>query len=280
MLNPRTTLNCAGKLLLLDPPVVMGIINATPDSFYAGSRVASLEEGLRKAEQMLAEGAAILDIGGMSSRPGAVIIEAAEELARVIPLITAIKKAFPGAVVSVDTIRAAVARTAVEAGASIVNDISAGRLDPKMYPTVARLGVPYVLMHMKGEPANMQQAARYEDVVQEVLDFFIAETRELTDLGLKDIILDPGFGFGKTIRHNFQLLKNLHILGMLDFPVMAGISRKSMIYRTLGVSPEEALNGASALHLAALQQGSRILRVHDVKAAVEVIRIFQAMESA
>lgn len=280
MLNPRITLNCAGKLLLLDPPVVMGIINATPDSFYAGSRAASAAEGLRKAEQMLEEGAAILDIGGMSSRPGAVIIEEAEELARVIPLITAIKKAFPGAVISIDTIRASVARAAVAAGASIVNDISAGRFDPEMYPTVADLKVPYVLMHMKGEPANMQQAAQYEDVVQEVLDFFIEETRSLISRGLKDIILDPGFGFAKTIRHNFQLLKQLHVFGMLDFPVMAGISRKSMIYRTLGVQPEEALNGASALHLAALQQGARILRAHDVKPAVEVIRLFQAMESA
>ena len=280
MLHPRITLNCKGKPLSLDPPAVMGIINATPDSFYAGSRAGSVDQGLRMAEQMVIEGAAILDIGGMSSRPGAAIIEVQEELDRVVPLIEAVNSTFPDTVISVDTVRASVAKAAVRAGARIVNDISAGRIDPDMYPTVAGLGVPYILMHMKGEPATMQQAPQYEDAALEVLDFFIAETRELERLGVKDIILDPGFGFGKTIRHNFQLMKQLHIFGVLDYPVMTGISRKSTIYRTLGVQPEEALNGATALHMVALQHGSRLLRVHDVKPAREAILLFQALESA
>lgn len=275
MIANHRTLNCKGRLLSLQHPVVMGILNVTPDSFFDGGRYLEPAEMLRQAERMLIEGAAIIDVGGMSSRPGAETISVEEELRRVIPAIEKIAGSFPEAVISVDTVQPEVARRAVEAGAGIVNDISAGRMAPGMYETVAALGVPYVLMHMKGEPQNMQQNARYEDVTQEVLDFLIAETAVLLQTGVKDIILDPGFGFGKTISHNFQLLGNLHVLGILPYPVLAGLSRKSMIYRTLGVSPGEALNGATALHMVALQQGASILRVHDVKEAMETIALWK-----
>jgi dihydropteroate synthase len=258
----------------------MGILNVTPDSFYDGGRHGDLDAVRRKTEQMLREGAAIIDIGGMSSRPGAELVSEAIELSRIIPAIEIVAREFPEAIVSVDTFRAQVARRAVEAGAAMVNDISAGRLTEGMYETVAELGVPYILMHMKGSPQTMQYQAQYDDVVQEVLDFFIAETGRLREAGVKDIILDPGFGFAKNIGHNFQLLQSLHVFRMLSYPVLAGISRKSMIYRTLGIPPEEALNGTTALHMVALQQGAALLRVHDVKEAVETIRLWSKLETA
>lgn len=279
MFAVRRTLNCKGRLLSLERPVVMGILNTSPDSFYDGGRYQSLDAALRQTEQMLSEGAAIIDVGGMSSRPGAAQISIQEELRRVLPVIEAIAGRFPEAFISIDTVHAQTAREAVAAGACIVNDISAGRLTEGMYETVAELGVPYILMHMQGRPETMQQQAQYDDVVQEVLDFLIAEVGRLQAAGVKDILLDPGFGFGKTIEHNFQLLQNLHVLGILPYPVLAGISRKSMIYRSLGIPPEEALNGTTALHIVALQQGALVLRVHDVAEAVQVVRLWEQLQS-
>lgn len=259
----------------------MGILNATPDSFFAGSRVQTHDDLLRQAEKMLAEGAAMLDLGGASSRPGAAEVPEQEELARVVPAIESLRKNFPEAVISIDSWRASVAESAVQAGANIVNDISAGRFDPEMYQTVARLGTPYILMHMAGTPRTMQQQPEYEDVVREVLDFFIGEVGKLRALGVKDILLDPGFGFGKTVAHNYQLLKNLHVFGrVLDLPVLAGISRKSMICKPLKIKPEHALNGTTALHIVALQQGAKILRAHDVREAIEVVKLWEILESA
>ena len=275
----HTTLSCRGRLLDLSHPLVMGILNMTTDSFYSGSRFTETDALLRQAEKMRTEGAVLLDIGGASSRPGAEVVSEAAEIRRVTEAITAILAHFPDTLISTDTWRASVAKAAIEAGAVIVNDISAGRLDPLMYETVAALQVPYILMHMKGTPANMQKQPVYEDVVTEVLDFFIAEIRQLRALGIKDIVLDPGFGFGKTIAHNYTLLKNMQVFSRVTgLPVLAGISRKSMIYKYLGIQPEQALNGTTALHMVALQQGASILRAHDVREAVEVIRLFEALE--
>ena len=279
MLYPRLTLNCRGRLLSLEEPVVMGILNVTPDSFFDGGRYNSKDDALRQTERMLEEGAAIIDIGGMSSRPGAELIAVEEEMQRVLPPIQAIASAFPKAIVSIDTVRSQVAREAVEAGASIVNDISAAAFDEAMYPTVAALGVPYVLMHMQGSPKTMQRHPEYEDVVQEVLDFLIAEIGKLRALDVKDIVLDPGFGFGKTVAHNYQLLKQMHVFGITELPVLAGLSRKSMINKVLKTKPEHALNGTTALNMVALQQGAKILRVHDVRPAVETIKLWQQLNN-
>lgn len=257
----------------------MGILNVTPDSFFDGGQFTSLDAILLQTEKMLREGASIIDVGGMSSRPGAQLVDETEELKRVLPVVELIAKEFPETVISIDTVRSEVARLGVEAGARIVNDISAGRFDAKMYETVASLQVPYVLMHMQGEPQTMQSQPRYENVVREVLDFFIREISRLRQAGVTDIILDPGFGFGKTVEHNYQLLKNLHLFRITELPVLAGISRKSMICKVLGVTPDKALNGTTALHLVALQQGAKILRVHDVKEAVEVIRLWEQLEN-
>ncbi|MBK6931325.1 MAG: dihydropteroate synthase [Saprospirales bacterium] len=273
------SINCRGKLLEISHPIAMGILNITPDSFYAGGRLDAVEPALRQADRMLAAGAAILDVGGVSSRPGAADVPEAVELGRVIPVIEAIHRQFPDAVLSIDTWRSSVAQASIEAGASLVNDISAGRFDENLYPSIARLGCPYVLMHMQGTPQTMQEAPAYTDVVQEVLDFFIAETAKLRAAGVKDILLDPGFGFGKTVEHNFALLRNLQVFAqILGLPVLAGLSRKSMICKVLQVKPEHALNGTTALHMVALQQGARILRVHDVREAVEVIRLWEALD--
>ncbi len=279
MIFPQQTLNCDGQLLHLGAPRIMGIINATPDSFFADSRHQRTDDILRTAEQMLTEGADILDIGGMSSRPGADIITVAEELQRVLPAIEAIKTAFPQAIISIDTIHAEVARQAVGVGASIVNDISAGRIDPDMYTTVAALGVPYILMHSRGTPATMQQLTDYDDVVQNVVDFFTTELLTLRNLGIKDVVIDPGFGFGKTLPQNYDLLRQLHVFQILGVPVLAGVSRKSMIYKLLDTTPEASLNGTSVLHWVALEQGAKILRVHDVRPAREVVQIFTQLRS-
>lgn len=272
----HSTLHCQGRLLDLSRPVVMGILNLTSDSFYDGGRYTEEVSMMKQAEKMLAEGAALLDIGGASSRPGATEVNETEELRRVVRAMETLQKHFPEALISVDTWRASVAGAAIEAGAGIINDISAGRLDPEMYPTVSRLKVPYVLMHMHGRPATMQQKPHYEDVVTEILDFFMEETQKLRALGVVDIVLDPGFGFGKNLAHNYTLLRNLHIFSAVTgLPVLAGISRKSMIYKPLGITAAEALNGTSALHMVALQQGARILRVHDVREAIEVVRLWE-----
>lgn len=256
----------------------MGVINVTPDSFYRSSRQQQLDDVLRTAEKMLQEGAAILDIGGMSSRPGAAVISPTIELERVIAPIEALVKRFPEAIVSIDTVQSVVAKQAVEAGASLINDISAGAIDDKMYDTVAALNVPYVLMHMPGTPATMQQQTNYQDLVKDILDFFIQQVTILRNKGLKDIIIDPGFGFGKTVRQNYELLNGLPLLKILEVPVLAGVSRKSMICKLLNTDPAGALNGTTAVHLLALQQGAKILRVHDVKEAMETVKIWTIME--
>ena len=272
------TLNCKGRLLVIDKPVVMGIINATPDSFYSDSRQQNTNAILKKAEQMLKEGATILDIGGQSTRPGSEKPTAEEEMKRVIAPIEAIQANFPEAFISIDTYYSLVAKEAVAAGALIVNDISAGSMDAEMISTVASLNVPYVLMHMEGTPQTMQQEPVYENVTREILDFFIQKTVEFKKSGIKDIIIDPGFGFGKTIQHNFELLRNLFVFKMLNSPILLGISRKSFIYKTLNVSVEDSLNGTTALHSAGLLNGATILRVHDVIEAVETIQLITAYQ--
>lgn len=272
---PTFSMNVGGKLLTLDKPLLMGIVNITPDSFYAGSRYVDRQAYLKKAGQMMEEGATFIDIGGQSTRPGAQRLSAAEEAERVLPVIETIVKAFPEALLSIDTYHAEVAAAAIASGAVLINDISAGEMDPAMIPLVARLGVPYVAMHMQGTPANMQDNPRYEDVAQEVFDFFIRKAAICRQAGIKDLIIDPGFGFGKTIAHNYQLMHRLSFFHQLGYPLMAGISRKSMIYKLLGSSPKEALNGTIALNLLALQQGVQLLRVHDIKPAQELVQLWE-----
>lgn len=270
------TLNCKGRLLVVDKPIVMGIINVTPDSFYHGSRFMETDAVVQQAGQMLKEGATILDMGGQSTRPGSEKINAGEELQRVIEPINAIHQNFPEAIISIDTYYSKVAVAAIAAGASIVNDISAGSLDENMIPAVASLQVPYVLMHMQGTAQTMQQHPQYENVTKEVLDFFIRGVDALHRSGIHDIIIDPGFGFGKSIAHNFELLRNLSVLKMPGCPVLLGVSRKSTVYKTLNVGADEALNGTTVLNTIGLMNGAAILRVHDVKEAVEAITLYQA----
>lgn len=275
LLPVSSVLQSRGRFLDLSRPVVMGILNATPDSFYNKGRDSGTDALLRKAEEMLEAGAALLDIGGATSKPGSEDAGADEELRRVIPVIEAIVQRFPEAWLSVDTFHASVAVAAVRAGASIVNDISSGRLDDNMIDTVARLKVPYVAMHMQGTPKTMQQHPHYEDVVTEVLDYLKDVVFRCREAGIADVVVDPGFGFGKTVAHNFALLNNLHAFRMIGSPVLAGLSRKSLICRTLDIAPEQALNGTTALNMVALQQGASILRVHDVKEAMEVVKLYQ-----
>ncbi|HEY1021372.1 MAG TPA: dihydropteroate synthase, partial [Flavisolibacter sp.] len=268
------TLNCMGQLLVLDKPVVMGILNTTPDSFYSGSRVKQTDAALLRAEAMLADGAAILDIGGQSTRPNSERLSADEELKRVLPAIETIHQNFPEAIISIDTFYAMVAKEAVAAGAAIVNDISAGTLDKNLIPTVAELGVPYVLMHMKGDPQTMQNNPTYENVTLDVFDQLSFAIKNLQRQGIHDIIIDPGFGFGKTIAHNFQLLRELSFFQQLQKPILAGLSRKGTVYKTLHTTPEKALNGTTVLHTIALLNGATMLRAHDVKEAKEAIDLF------
>ncbi|MER3499320.1 MAG: dihydropteroate synthase [Chitinophagaceae bacterium] len=272
------TLNCSGRLLVIEQPLVMGVINITPDSFYLGSRLQAIDEVLKQAENMLKEKADIIDIGGQSTRPQSTMITAEEELIRVIPVIEALQKNFPETFLSIDTFYSRVAKQAVAAGASIVNDISAGRFDKDLLPAVAELKIPYVLMHMKGKPQTMQQHCDYENVTREVLDFLISKKAECHAQGIKDVIIDPGFGFAKTIEQNFQLLKELAAFKMLDAPILAGLSRKSTIYKTLGITAEEALNGTTVLNTIALMNGATILRVHDVKEAKEAVTLYTRLK--
>lgn len=265
-------INCKGRLLSLDKPIVMAIINATPDSFYTTSRVLQ-HEVLKHAEQHLTDGATILDIGGVSTRPNADEVSEDEELQRVIPAIAAVHRAFPTAIISVDTFRAKVAEEAVAAGASIVNDVSGGRFDAGLWQKVADLQTPYIFTHSIGTPKTMQQNPSYNHITTDVFDFFSANLRTLHGIGIHDIIIDVGFGFGKTTAHNYQLLRDLAIFKHLDCPILAGISRKGMIWKPLGITPEEALNGTTALHIIALQNGAKILRVHDTKPAIECIKL-------
>ena len=258
----------------------MGIINVTPDSFYDGGKTTTGAAIMSQAEKMLADGATFLDIGGYSSRPNAVNISEEEEIARVIPAITEILKTFPTALLSIDTYRSQVARRAFEAGACMINDISGGSLDAEMFQTAASLKVPYILMHMKGTPQNMTTKADYENITKEVIFYFTQKLAEARSLGINDIIIDPGFGFAKTANHSFELLNNLELLKSLHVPILAGVSRKSMIYKTLGIEPTEALNGTSALHGIALDKGANILRVHDVKEAVACVKLVTKLKSS
>jgi dihydropteroate synthase len=268
------TLNCKGRLLVIDQPIVMGIVNTTPDSFYSGSRANEVDEILFRVEKMITDCAVILDIGGQSTRPKSEQISADEELKRVLPAIEAIHKNFPEQIISIDTFYAKVAKEAVDAGASIVNDVSAGIMDAGLLSTVAQLKVPYVLMHMLGRPQTMQQNPQYKNVTLEVFDFLNFKIAELIRLGIHDIVIDIGFGFGKNASHNFQLLRELSFFQQLNKPIMVGLSRKATIYKTLGITPEEALNGSTVMHTLALQNGAHILRAHDVKEAVQAVQLF------
>ena len=274
------SINCKGKLLKLDEPVVMGIINATPDSFYEGHLKLNSEAILALAGKMIHDGASILDIGGLSTRPGSKPVSAQEETDRVLPVIVAVHKAYPEIILSIDTYNSKVAKTAVMQGASIINDISGGNLDVDMLQTVSDMEVPYICMHMQGTPATMQQAPVYGNIVKEVLDFFTTKIEACNKAGIKDVIIDPGFGFGKTIDHNFQLLRELAVLSITNKPILAGLSRKSTIYKTLGITIADALNGTTVLNTMALVNGVSILRVHDVKEANEAVKLFNAYKKA
>ena len=275
---PAIPLRIKDRLITLHGPAVMGILNATPDSFHGDSRV-DVDGALRLAERMLTEGAAVLDIGGASSRPGSAEVDAAEELRRVLPVIAAVHVRFPEALISVDTWRAAVAREAVGAGAGLVNDIGAGLLDPEMLRTVATLNVPYIAMHMQGTPATMQQAPHYGDVAAEVTHFLSERLHACHAAGIADVLVDPGFGFGKTTGHNYALLRELPRMVALGAPVLVGVSRKRMINEVLGTSPAEALNGTTVLNTLALLGGAAVLRVHDVREAVQCVQLVQAFRS-
>ncbi len=272
----KNSLVCRGKFIHPPYPLVMGILNLTPDSFYAESRIDSIDASLKKAEEMIADGAFILDIGAASSRPGAAAISTDQELDRLIPTLSALRMAFPDVLLSIDTMNAIVAKQAADCGADIINDISAGTADPEMLTAVASTGLPYILMHMKGNPHDMQKQPIYEDVVKEVLLFLSARLNAAYTTGISDVIIDPGFGFGKTVEHNYTLLNHLETFQLMNCPILAGVSRKSMINKVLNTAPAQALNGTTALHMLALQHGASILRVHDVKEAMQAIRIFTA----
>lgn len=269
-----------GRLFGLDTPAVMGILNVTPDSFYTGGSDYSPEALLRQAETMIQDGADILDLGAVSTRPGAGIISAEDEWNRLAPVLRRIKSAFPEQILSVDTYRAEIARRSVAEGAGMINDISAGNLDENMLRTVGRLGVPYIAMHMQGRPSDMQKNPEYTDLIDEILRFFIAKIAACEAAGIKDLLLDPGFGFGKNLQHNYALLKNLHQFQLLKKPLLIGLSRKSMIYKLLDIPADQALNGTTALHMLALEQGATMLRVHDVRQAAECIRLWNFYKSA
>lgn len=271
--RPKTTLNVRGTLVDLRTPAVMGILNATPDSFFAGSRAQVEDELLAKAGRMLAEGATFLDVGGHSTRPGADEVSEAEETDRVLGAIEPLLKTFPQALISVDTFRASVAEKAVRAGAGLVNDVAGGTLDPRMFETVARLGVPYVLMHLRGTPQTMSSLARYDHVTLDVIAELKEKVARLRTLGVKDLILDPGFGFAKTPGHNDRLLRDLPAFRLFELPLLVGLSRKGSIWRRLGITPDEALNGTTVVNTVALLGGASLLRVHDVKEAVEAVKL-------
>jgi len=272
----NTSLRCGKNVLLIDKPLVMGILNLTPDSFYDGGRYTSKDAWILQTAKMIEEGASIIDIGAVSTRPGAAEVIEEEELARLMPALEMLTYKFPETVFSVDTFRSKVVKLAAEAGAGIINDISGGNLDSSMIQAVASTGLPYILMHMQGTPSNMQQKPAYVDVVLEISRFFNQRTEHLINAGISQVLHDPGFGFGKTIQHNYSLLRELKTLKRPGFPLLVGLSRKSMIYRLLNITPEEALPGSTALHILALLNGADILRVHDVKEAFQVIKLAEA----
>ena len=267
------TINCKGNLVDVSSPKVMGILNITPDSFFDGGKYKNEADILNQTEKMLSDGATFIDVGAYSSRPGAKHISEEEELQRIVPVINLLVKNFPEIIISVDTFRSKVALETINSGAAIINDISGGKMDAKMFETVANLQVPYILMHMLGTPQSMQQNPVYKDVIEEIISFFAEQIYKLHQLKLNDIIIDVGFGFGKTINHNFEILKNLSLFKSLDATILAGISRKSMLYKTLDISAQEALNATTSANTIALLNGATILRVHDVKEAMEAVKI-------
>lgn len=268
------TINCKGQLIDLSTPRVMGILNLTPDSFYDGGRYNNESEILSKVEKMCNDGVTFIDVGAYSSRPNAKHITEEEELKRIVSIVDLLLKSFPDILLSIDTFRSRVAKACIEAGASLINDISAGKLDETMLQTVADLHVPYIMMHMRGTPQTMQKLTQYDHLIKEILFYFSERIAAARALGITDIIVDPGFGFAKTIEQNFELLNNLELFSMLDMPVLVGLSRKSMIYKSLDISVNDALNGTTILNTIALQKGANIIRVHDVKEAVECVRLF------
>ena len=273
-------INVNGRLMDLSEPQVMGILNVTPDSFYAGNRGTTERSIIERLHQIINEGASIVDIGACSTRPGADEVSMEEEMSRLRMGLDIIRKHHPDAIVSVDTFRADAAKMCVEEyGVAIINDISAGQMDEEMFPTIARLGVPYIIMHIKGTPQDMQVDPKYDHFLKEIFYYFSEKVQKLRDLGVKDIIIDPGFGFGKTLEHNYQLMNHLEEFKLFELPLLVGVSRKSMVYKLLETTPEEALNGTTALHAIALQKGAHILRVHDVKEAVETVRIIGKMKA-
>lgn len=273
------TLNCKGHLLDLSETRVMGILNVTPDSFFDGGKYNLVATAVEKAGQMISDGADIIDVGGMSSRPGAEIVSVKEELGRVVPIISAIVEKYPNQIISIDTVHSKVAEKAIQSGASIVNDISGGDIDPDIYEVCLENRVPYILMHMKGIPKSMQDNPEYGDVILDLINEFKNKVFRLRKRGMTDLVLDPGFGFGKTIDQNFKILRHLSSFKILDCPILVGISRKSMLYKSLEIAPEEALNATTAAHMEALKNGANMLRVHDVKEAVEAIHIHRLINN-
>lgn len=271
------TINCKGNLIDLSTPKVMGILNITPNSFYDGGKYNSEVEILNQVDKMLLDGATFIDIGAYSSKPGAEFVSEEEEINRLLPVIDLILKKYPEALLSIDTFRSEVSKECVENGAAIINDISAGMLDEKMLETVANLQVPYIMMHMKGNPQTMQSLTKYDDVVKEMMFYFSERINKARSFGLNDIIIDPGFGFAKTVEQNYEVMQKLEYFNILELPLLVGISRKSMIYKVLETTPEQALNGTTILNTVALQKGASILRVHDVKEAVECIKIYNQL---
>lgn len=273
------TLNCRGKLIDIDTPKVMGVLNITPDSFYDGGRYKSDVSIVSQAEIMLKSGATFIDIGANSSRPGAKHVSEDEELNRILPIIEMVLKEFPGTLISIDTFRSEVAKHGIELGAAMINDVSAGKLDKNMLPTVGKLGVPYIMMHMKGTPQNMQQQVKYKDLIKDIIYYFSERIAIAKQYQIKDIIIDPGFGFSKTLEQNYKLLKQLDLLEILDLPILIGASRKSMIYKLFESNPNEALNGTTSINTISLLKGANILRVHDVKEAMECVTIYNQLNS-
>jgi dihydropteroate synthase len=270
-------INCKGQLIDLLIPKVMGILNVTPNSFFDGGKYKNEEDIISQVDKMLSEGATFIDIGAYSSKPSAEFVSEEEEIERIVPVIELILKYFPEALLSIDTFRAEVAKVSIESGAAIVNDISAGELDDKMFDVIAEYNVPYIMMHMRGNPQTMQSLTQYSDIVKEMLFYFSEKVKKARALGINDLILDPGFGFAKTTNQNYEVLQKMELFNLLELPVLAGVSRKSMIYKTLGNSAQEALNGTTILNTIALTKGAKILRVHDVKEAVECVTLFEKM---
>ena len=279
MTNQQPTINCKGKLIDLSQPKVMGILNLTPNSFYDGGKYKDEIQVLNQVERMLDDGATFIDVGAYSSKPNAEFVSEEEELHRLLPIVELLVNKFPEVLLSVDTFRSQVAKKAIENGVAIVNDISAGKLDEKMIETVAKLNVPYIMMHMKGNPKTMQSLTNYEDILKEMIFYFSERIAVARSFGVNDIVIDPGFGFAKTLEQNYEVLQKLELFSMLELPLLVGVSRKSMIYKTLENSPEEALNGTTVLNTIALQKGAKILRVHDVKEAMECVKLLSKLNN-